>query len=38
MVAVLMMPAKMTSLGLLKIKVFLRKGYEVITYVLDVTS
>ena len=33
-----MMLAELTTLGLLKIKVFLNKVYEVIIYVLDVTS
>ena len=38
MVTILMMPAKMTTLGLLKIKVFCNKDYEVITFVHDVTN
>ena len=33
MVTILMMSTKMTSLGLLKIKVFWKKGYDVITYI-----
>ena len=38
MVTVLMMPAKMASLGLLKIKVFWNKGYDVIISVHDVIN
>ena len=38
MVAILMMSAKMATLGLLKIKVFWNKGYDVIIYVHDVTN
>ena len=38
MVAVLMMSAKMATLGLFKIKVFWNKGYDVITSVYDVTN
>ena len=33
-----MMSAKLTTLGLLKIKIFLSKGYDVIIYVHDVTN
>ena len=38
MVAILMIPAKMASLGLPKIKVFWNKDYDVIIYVHDVTN
>ena len=38
MVAILMMSAKMATLGLLKIKVCWNKGYEVKSYVHDVTN
>ena len=38
MVAILMMTAKLGTLGLLKIKVFCNKGYDVIISVHDVTS
>ena len=38
MVAVLMMSAKLASLGLLKIKVFWNKGYDVIISIHDVTN
>ena len=38
MVEFLMMSAKLATLGLLKIKVFWNKGYEVITSVSDVTN
>ena len=38
MVAILMIPAKMATPGLLKIKVFWRKGYDVIISVHDVTN
>ena len=38
MVAILMMPAKMAMLGLLKIKLFWNKGYGVIVFVHDVTN
>ena len=38
MVTILMIPAKMAVLGLLKIKVFRKKGYDVIIYVHDVTN
>ena len=37
-VTILMMPAKMATPGLLKIKVFWNKGYDVIIYVHDVTN
>ena len=33
-----MMPAKMATPGLLKIKVFWNKGYDVIIFVYDVTN
>ena len=35
MIAILMMSAKMATLGLSKIKVFGKKGYDVIIYVYD---
>ena len=38
MVTILMMSAKLATLGLLKIKVFWNKGYDVIIYVYDVTN
>ena len=38
MVTILMMPAKMATPVLLKIKVFWNKGYDVIIFVHDVTS
>ena len=38
MVTILMMSAKMATLGLLKIKITWNKGYEVILSVHDVTS
>ena len=38
MVTILMMSAKMATLGLLKIKVFWNKGYDVINYVHEVTN
>ena len=38
MVAILMMSAKLATLGLNKIKVFSKKGYDIITSVHDVTS
>ena len=38
MVTILMLPAKMATLGLLKIKVFWNKGYDVIISVNDVTN
>ena len=38
MVTVLIMWAKMATLGLLKIRVFLNKGYDVIISVRDVTN
>ena len=38
MVAILMMSAKLATLGLLKIKVFWNKGYDVIISVHDVTN
>ena len=38
MVTILMMSAKMATLGLLKIKVFWNKGYDVIISVHDVTN
>ena len=38
MVAILMMSAKLASLGVLKIKKFCNKGYDVITYVHELTN
>ena len=38
MVAILMMSAKLATLGLFKIKVFWSKGYDVIVFVHDVTN
>ena len=38
MITIFMMSAKMATLGLLKIKVFWNKGYDVIIYVHDVTK
>ena len=38
MVTILMMSAKTTTPGLLKIRVFLNKGYDVIIFVHDVTN
>ena len=38
MVAILIIPAKMATLDLLKIKVFWNKGYDVIISVHDVTN
>ena len=38
MVKILMMSAKMANLGLLKMKVFSNKGYDVIISVYDVIS
>ena len=38
MVTFVMMSAKMTTLGLLEIKLFLNKGYDVIISVRDVTN
>ena len=38
MVTILMMSAKMTTLGLLKIKIFLNEDYDVIFFVYDVTN
>ena len=38
MVAILMMSAKLATLGLLKIKVFLNKGYDVMIPVYDVSD
>ena len=38
MVTILMMSAKMATLGLLKIKIFLNKDYDVIISVRDVNS
>ena len=37
MVTILMMSAKMATLGLLKIKVFWNQGYDIIIYVCDIT-
>ena len=38
MVAILLMPAKLATLGLLKLKVTWNKGYDVITFVHDVSN
>ena len=38
MAAILMMPVKWPTLGLLKTKVFLNKGYDVIIFVNDATN
>ena len=38
MVTILMMPAKMAKLGLLKIKLFLNEVYDVIFFIHDVTN
>ena len=38
MVAILMMPAKLTTLDFLKIKVFWNKGYNVLIFVHDITN
>ena len=38
MVTILMMSAKMATPGLLKIKIFWKKGYDVIISVYDVTN
>ena len=38
MVTILMMSAKTTTPGLLKIRVFLNKGYDVIIFVHNVTN
>ena len=38
MTTILMMPAKMADLGLLKIKLFWNKGYDVTIFVYDVTN
>ena len=38
MVTILMMSAKMATLGFLKIKVFLNKGYDAIIYAHDVIN
>ena len=38
MVTISMMSAKMATLGLLKIKLILNKGCDVIIYIYDVTS
>ena len=38
MVAILVISVKLASLDLLKMKVFLNKGYEVIIFVNDVTN
>ena len=38
MVAILMMSTKMVTLGLLKVKVFWNKDYDVIIYVHDVNN
>ena len=38
MVGILMMSAKLATLGLLKLNIFQNKGYDVIIYVPDVTT
>ena len=38
MVTILMMSSKIAILGLLKIKVFWKKGYDIILYVHNVTN
>ena len=38
MVTILMISAKITTLGLLEIKIFWSKGYDVIIFVHDVTN
>ena len=38
MVTILMMSAKMASLGLLKIKVFWNKGYDIIVFLYDIIN
>ena len=38
MVAILMMPAKLTILGLLKTKIFWNKGYDIIISVHDIIN
>ena len=38
MVAVWMMSAKLPTLALFKIKLFLNKGYDIIIYIRDVTK
>ena len=38
MITILMMPAKMATPGLLKIRLFWKKGYDVIISVHDVTN
>ena len=38
MVAILVIPAKLATLGLFKIKLFQNKGYDIITFVHDVTN
>ena len=38
MVVIVMMTAKMATLGLLKMKVFLNKGYDVLIFAHDVTN
>ena len=38
MLTILMMPAKMATLGVLKLKVFWNKGYDVIIFVHDVKT
>ena len=37
MIAILMITAKLANLGLLKVKLFRNKGYDVIIFVYDVT-
>ena len=38
MVAILIMSAKLATLGLLKIKVFSKKNYDVIIYTYDISN
>ena len=38
MVTILMISAKMATLGHLKVKIFLNNGYDIIFFVLDATS
>ena len=38
MVSILMMSAKLATLGLLKIKVFSKKNYDVIIYTYDISN
>ena len=38
MVTILMLSAKMATLGLVKIKIFRNRGYDIIIFVHDVTN